>query len=415
MHTKKTVQRYFIYLAYDGTAYHGWQIQPNGASVQECLMKALSTLLRREVEVVGAGRTDAGVHASLMVAHFDSDSPLDTVFMTDKLNRLLPPDISVYRLRAVKPDAHARFDATARMYKYYVTTAKMPFNRQYRCRLFQTPDFERMNEAAQTLFDYTDFTSFSKLHTDVKTNICRLILSPGGYLYHAAEDLIGESLRELSVYETILAQIAAGQDKLNDLYRTTGFSRAKISVYMKNLAAFDIIQKVVSFETGGWENTKKGVYRIRDNYVNFWFHFIYPHLSDLYMTRPEEFYDRYIAPGLDAYLSRYFVEVCMEYLGLLGMVGKLPLKIARMGTWVGKEGNIDIIAQNEIRQNMVGLCNWQEPELTMEMCEALFLNMKRAKIGAEYYFLFSAQGFAPEVTAMAERDKRFVLVDMNEL
>ena len=91
---------------------------------------------------------------------------------------------------------------------------------------------------------------------------------------------------------------------------------------MKNLAAFDIIQKVVSFETGGWENTKKGVYRIRDNYVNFWFHFIYPHLSDLYMTRPEEFYDRYIAPGLDAYLSRYFVEVCMEYLRLLGMVGK---------------------------------------------------------------------------------------------
>ena len=114
---------------------------------------------------------------------------------------------------------------------------------------------------------------------------------------------------------------------------------------MKNLAAFDIIQKVVSFETGGWENTKKGVYRIRDNYVNFWFHFIYPHLSDLYMIRPEEFYDRNIAPGLDAYLSRYFVEVCMEYLGLLGVVGKLPLKIARMGTWVGKEGNIDIIAQ----------------------------------------------------------------------
>ena len=149
--------------------------------------------------------------------------------------------------------------------------------------------------------------------------------------------------------------------------------------------------------------------------MNFWFHFIYPHLSDLYKTRPEEFYDRYIVPGLDAYLSRYFVEVCMEYLGLLGMVGKLPLKIARMGTWVGKEGNIDIIAQNEIRQNMVGLCNWQEPKLTMEMCEALFLNMKRAKIGAEYYFLFSAQGFAPEVTAMAERDKRFVLVDMNEL
>lgn len=138
-------------------------------------MKALSTLLRKDVEVTGAGRTDAGVHASLMVAHFDSETSLDEVFMADKLNRLLPPDISVFRLRAVRPDAHARFDATARQYRYYVTTAKCPFQRQYRCRLFQKPDFERMNEAARRLFDYTDFTSFSKLHTDVKTNNCRIM------------------------------------------------------------------------------------------------------------------------------------------------------------------------------------------------------------------------------------------------
>lgn len=250
---------------------------------------------------------------------------------------------------------------------------------------------------------------------DLKSNICRLILSPNGYMHGAAEKLIGASLRELSVYETILAQIAAGHDKLNDLYQATGFSRAKISVYMKNLAAFDIVSKVVSFETGGWENAKKGVYRIKDNYVNFWFRFIYPHLSELWMIGAEEFYDRYIAPGLDAYLARYFTEVCMEYLGLLGVVGKLPLKIVKMGTWVGKEGNIDIIAQNEIRQNMVGLCNWENPTLTMEMCESLFANMKKAKISAEYYFLFSAQGFAEDVTAMAEQDKRFILVDMNEL
>lgn len=166
--------RYFIYMAYDGTAYHGWQIQPNGISVQECLQQALSTLLRRNVEVVGAGRTDAGVHAERMVAHFDNETPLDMHFMTDKLNRLLPPDISIYGLREVKSDAHARFNATAREYKYYVTTRKFPFNRQYRCRLFQTPDFELMNKAAQTLFDYKDFTSFSKLHTDVKTNNCRI-------------------------------------------------------------------------------------------------------------------------------------------------------------------------------------------------------------------------------------------------
>ena len=168
------MQRYFIYLAYDGTNYHGWQIQPNGISVQECLMKALSTFLRREIEVIGAGRTDAGVHASLMVAHFDSDELLDTTSVTDKLNRLLPPDISIYRVCRVRPDTHARFDATARTYKYYVTTSKYPFNRQYRWRLYNQLNYERMNEAARILFEYNDFTSFSKLHTDVKTNICHI-------------------------------------------------------------------------------------------------------------------------------------------------------------------------------------------------------------------------------------------------
>ena len=168
------MQRYFIYLAYDGANYHGWQIQPNGCSVQECLMKALSTFLRQDIDVVGAGRTDAGVHASLMVAHFDYDEELDPAVVTEKLNRLLPSDISVYKVRLVKPDAHARFDATARTYKYYVTTAKYPFNRQYRWRLYCPLDYEQMNEAARILLEYIDFTSFSKLHTDAKTNICHI-------------------------------------------------------------------------------------------------------------------------------------------------------------------------------------------------------------------------------------------------
>ena len=167
--------RYFIYLSYDGTNYHGWQIQPNGISVQEVLMKALSTFLRKHIEVVGAGRTDAGVHARLMVAHFDFDTELDCATVVDKLNRLLPLDVAVHRVRRVKSDAHARFDATYRTYKYYITTCKDPFSRAFSWRIFQTLDFEKMNEAAQTLFDYIDFTSFSKLHTDVKTNNCKIM------------------------------------------------------------------------------------------------------------------------------------------------------------------------------------------------------------------------------------------------
>lgn len=167
--------RYFIDLAYDGTCYHGWQIQPNGISVQECLMKALSVVLRRNVEVTGAGRTDAGVHAVHMIAHFDSEEQLDTLRLADKLNRLLPPDISVYGIRQVRSDAHARFDALSRTYKYCITTVKYPFDRHLKYRVFGKLDFQAMNEAAQTLFAYTDFTSFSKLHTDVKTNNCRIM------------------------------------------------------------------------------------------------------------------------------------------------------------------------------------------------------------------------------------------------
>ena len=168
------VNRYFIYLGYNGKNFSGWQVQPNGMTVQQCLEEALATLLRQPVPVVGAGRTDAGVHARLMVAHFDSDELLDTTSVTDKLNRLLPPDISIYRVCRVRSDAHARFDATARTYKYYVTTSKYPFNRQYRWRVYNQLDYALMNEAARTLFEYTDFTSFSKLHTDVKTNICHI-------------------------------------------------------------------------------------------------------------------------------------------------------------------------------------------------------------------------------------------------
>ena len=176
--------RYFIQLSYDGTGYHGWQVQPNGVSVQEVLQKALSTLLRQPTEVTGAGRTDAGVHASMMVAHFDwpaahegegcEEMPLDCTQLTYKLNRLLPPDVAVQAVRPVGPEMHARFSATRRTYHYYIHTHKDPFLRGYSWQVNVPLDFALMNEAAQVLLEYSDFTSFSKTGTDVKTNICQL-------------------------------------------------------------------------------------------------------------------------------------------------------------------------------------------------------------------------------------------------
>ena len=174
--------RYFITLSYDGSAYHGWQIQPNGTSVQETLQQALSTLLRTSVEVVGAGRTDAGVHATMMVAHFDFPTledetcaaPADCAQLTYKLNKILPPDIAVQQVRPVADDMHARFSATLRTYHYFVHLRKNPFRRRYSCQLYGDIDFQRMNEAASTLLEYRDFTSFSKVNTDTKTNECTI-------------------------------------------------------------------------------------------------------------------------------------------------------------------------------------------------------------------------------------------------
>ena len=166
--------RYFIYLEFDGTAYSGWQIQPHSPSVQQTLEEALTLFLREKVSVTGAGRTDAGVHAAQMVAHFDLETPQDCAWMVNKLNGILPPDIAVHRIVPVKPDAHARFDATSRTYKYYVTLNKSAFHREYSWYLVNEPDFNLMNNAAKTLLSTVDFTSFSKLHTDTKTNDCHV-------------------------------------------------------------------------------------------------------------------------------------------------------------------------------------------------------------------------------------------------
>ncbi len=166
--------RYFVTFAYDGTNYHGWQIQPNGDSVQEELQKALSTILRETIEVVGAGRTDAGVHARHMAAHFETEREIDCAQLAYKLNRLLPRDISVDKVFAVAPDMHARFSATLRTYHYYIHTRKNPFLRQYSCELHYDLDFELMNEAASHLLQVEDFGAFCKAHTDVKTTLCNV-------------------------------------------------------------------------------------------------------------------------------------------------------------------------------------------------------------------------------------------------
>ncbi len=168
--------RYFIELSYDGAAYCGWQRQPDAPTVQQALEQALSTLLRESIEVVGAGRTDTGVNASYYVAHFDCENGVkDCAQLVYKLNLILPQDIAVKRVREVKSEAHARFDAVEREYTYYISQRKNPFRRFSAWQYYVALDMERMNKAAAALLDYDDFTSFAKLNSNNKTNICRVV------------------------------------------------------------------------------------------------------------------------------------------------------------------------------------------------------------------------------------------------
>ncbi|NOY49216.1 MAG: tRNA pseudouridine(38-40) synthase TruA [Chlorobi bacterium] len=169
------MKRYFLKLAYDGSDFHGWQIQENAHSVQAELTEKLSLMLKEDLQIIGCGRTDAGVHAREFFAHFEINKQLvnidDFVY---KLNAFLPRSIVVYDLYAVEDNMHARFSAKSRTYKYYISRRKNPFNDNYSYQYFRKLNIDEMNEASRMLYDFTDFTSFSKLHTQTATNNCNV-------------------------------------------------------------------------------------------------------------------------------------------------------------------------------------------------------------------------------------------------
>lgn len=218
------MSKYFIHMAYDGTNYHGWQVQPNGLTVQEVMEKALSTLLQEEISVTGAGRTDTGVHASCFVVHFDStgkkvskefSAPNDPQFLF-KINRFLPKDIVVYSIAEVSSDMHARFSATHRTYHYHISTEKPLFRRNYEHYIFGKLDVNAIEQCCQIILKTTDFTSFSKLHTDVKTNDCKVSTAcwkevEGGYLFEITADRFLRNMVR-SIVGTLLD---VGQGKIN--------------------------------------------------------------------------------------------------------------------------------------------------------------------------------------------------------
>jgi len=168
------MQRYFLKLAYKGAAYHGWQFQPNAVTVQQVLENALSMFLHDSISLIGCGRTDTGVHARLFYAHFDAETVFDETLLVKRLNAFLHHDIFIYDCFKVPSTFHARFSALYRTYHYFITTRKDPFQQEFTCPIYRPLDFEKMNQAAAILLEYTDFTSLSKTQTDTKTNNCNI-------------------------------------------------------------------------------------------------------------------------------------------------------------------------------------------------------------------------------------------------
>lgn len=208
--------RYFLQLAYRGTKYHGWQRQPNGLSIQEVLENALTTVLRQPVVLVGSGRTDTGVHAAEQFAHFETDATLPSHLLRS-LNSLIPPDIAVYDCFPVRADDHARYTATFRYYQYQLIRRKDPF-REGLAYLFSPPlNVTRMNEAAQKLLEHTDFESFSKVKTDVRTFNCHIDRayweqkSTGDLIFHIRANRFLHGM----VRAIVGTLLAVGQERLN--------------------------------------------------------------------------------------------------------------------------------------------------------------------------------------------------------
>lgn len=249
----------------------------------------------------------------------------------------------------------------------------------------------------------------------VKDNICNLLLNKNNRLFSEAQQYLKLELRETAVYNTILSALAEGNRKLNDLHAKTGFSRAKISVYLKNLIELDVVEKLVPLGEEGKENAQKGLYRIKDNYLNFWYRFVFPNCSDLMLRRVTEVYEEKIAPYLNEYMREYFADVCTEFLKLMNQQQRLEEKFLWWDRWYGKNGTLDILAQGENKKNLVGRCLWNEDEADISEFEKLISLAGEAKIPPDYCYLFSKSGFTGELRALVKDNSTVILIGLEDL
>lgn len=236
-----------------------------------------------------------------------------------------------------------------------------------------------------------------------KDNIVRLFLSEDAPLFEEAERYLKKELRELSAYNTILAALAQGKYKLNDIYAQTGFSRAKISVYLKNLTELDCTEKLFSFDTSEQRSVQKGLYRIREPFLRFWYRFVYPNLSEIALGHGEQVYETCIAPQLTEFVQESFSDVCGEYLQVMNRYGQLADAYGSFGVWYGKIGKIDVAAKTAQGNCLVGFCDCGTGITELPVLKRYGEILESAVLKPTECYCFSMQGFSKEFEAAANK------------
>ena len=256
--------------------------------------------------------------------------------------------------------------------------------------------------------------SYFDPNLSLKENIEKNILAPNCVLREEAIRVVSEELREQGVYFTLISILARGKSKLNDLYLESGFSRAKISVYLKNLMELDMIEKIHSYDLAGNENAQKGMYRISSHFIHFSFRFLFQNQSALQQLSSAQFYHQYIESNLRQYAGIYFSKICIQFIqnSKKSMKNFQPKKI---GEWIGKSGIIDIVAEDEAGKIMVGLCNFEKPIMEYEDYEWLNFSMKQAKVTADFIYLFSFGRFDETLNLESKIKKQIRLVELKDL
>jgi len=262
---------------------------------------------------------------------------------------------------------------------------------------------------------YTGLWGYFDDSLSFKENVCKNILNKNSFLHGEVLRLTSLNLRETSVYHTILSVMARGINKLNDIYHETGFSRAKISVYLKTLINHDFAYKAYSFGNVGRENVVKGVYKIANPLVEFYFRFVFPNESNLMRMPAERFYDIFISAGMQNYAAEHFKSVCREYIYCCEERGLFPFRIDDGGEWIGKEGSLDIIVQSDVGDTAIGMCCWHR-QATHEDLICIESCAKKARLEGDYYYLFSTVGFDAWLQDAAMKpDSKIKLIGIDEL